>query len=256
MLLEPNRKSERRMNATSNMSSHFKTAPGITLTPNIGPPTASSRSRFPRLQECAHFHYEVSLVDIPLDFKVGMCPAENETNEKPALNPVNGHNLTPSGGINPMVNSMTASMISTASSQSPSVESSIWFHLVVVSHKKQWIIYRNYENFRYLDKFFHDCIFDRKFSCLDELLPLDSSVSIELLASSPTSSILPKKFSKSSEFVKQLRETLEKYLKRFQEISFINPINCGPILNWFEVTNEFALLISSLTISKMIWFMF
>lgn len=224
------------MNTTNNQISHFKA-------PCIGPPTALTRSRFPRLQECAHFHYEVNLVDIPLDFKVAMCPVENENNEKPALNPVNSHNLT-TAGINPMTNSMTASMISTASSQSPTVECSIWFHLVIVSHKKQWIIYRNYENFRYLDKFFHDCIFDRKFSCLEELLPLDASLSTELLASSPTS-ILSKKFSKSSEFVKQLRETLERYLKRFEEISFINPINCGPILNWFEVAKFFALKLKS-----------
>ena len=46
--------------------------------------------------------------------------------------------------------------------------SNIWFHLQVTSNDKKWVINRTYENFRYLDKFLHDCIFDRKFSGLEE----------------------------------------------------------------------------------------
>ena len=42
----------------------------------------------------------------------------------------------------------------------------------------------------------------------------------------------------SSELVKQLRQSLAVYLTRFCEIAFINPINCGPILNWFEIDNK------------------
>ena len=43
----------------------------IMVTPgNIG---SQSKSRFPRLQECAHFHYEVSTVDLPKNFRVVMC---------------------------------------------------------------------------------------------------------------------------------------------------------------------------------------
>ena len=137
---------------------------------------------------------------------------------------------------------MTASMISTASTSYVSTpENSIWFHLIVVAHKKQWIIYRNYENFRYLDKFLHDCIFDRKFSGLEELQPVEFNSS-DFLASSPTASTPTKKSFKSSDLAKQLRETCDKYLKGFHELTFKNSnncgpvLNCGPILNWFEVS--------------------
>ena len=42
--------------------------------------------------------------------------------------------------------------------------------------------------------------------------------------------------SKSNDLIiKQLRQNMANYLSRFCEIAIINPINCGPILNWFEV---------------------
>ena len=188
----------------------------------------SPRSRFPRLVSCAHFHYEMSIVDIPHDFKVYMSSIEDQNNEKPPINISNRHSVGPIGH-NSAANPNLVSMISAPSEPIQSAENSIWFNLIVVSHKKQWIIYRNYEDFCYLDKFFHDCVFDRKFSRLEELQPLDESVLQEILA---TKTIFKPG---SSEIVKKIRENLTKYLNRVQEICFMNSIICGPILNWFEV---------------------
>ena len=209
------------------------------VTPSLTSHHQSSKSRFPRLQECAHFHYEVSTVDIPKNFEVIMC-VESEQSEKPNVN----------NGTSSLSTTPTSTNASTPHSNGSNSESNVWFHLQVTSNDKKWIIYRTYENFRYLDKFLHDCIFDRKFSCLDEPLPLSSMNANEMSASmiSTNSSISSSskqqqqqqqpRINKSSDFFKQLRNQLAIYLTRFCEIAFINPINCGPILNWFEIDNR------------------
>jgi hypothetical protein len=122
---------------------------------------------------------------------------------------------------------MTSSMVSSTGFQTPASSSSasssssssdIWFNVQVTSNEKRWIIYRTYDNFRYLDKYLHDCIFDRKLSCLDELAPTSQQ-------KSPVSS-------------SQLKHQLTNYLSRLSQVVFVNPINCGPILNWFEIDNR------------------
>ena len=209
--------------------------------------SALTKSRFPRMQECAHFHYEVNTVDIPKNFKATMCAGSDS-------DPVNSGMDFSSASSKPNVNAnLSSNLINTVNSHQVSSSgcgdsiSNIWFQLQVTSQEKKWIIYRTYDNFRYLDKFLHDCIFDRKFSCMDELASLsgsscmdeDGSSSMSGSMISNTSSL--KKNSKSvpssqnTELAKQLRQSLAVYLNRFCEIAFINPINCGPILNWFEV---------------------
>ncbi len=222
-------------NNSNNNSSNTNSINSISL---------NMKSRFPRLQECAHFHYEVSTVDIPKNFKIVLC-AETESNEnsKPNLNNNNTNNInststSTSNNNNINNNALTSSTISalsnTNSINSSAADSSFWFHLQVTSNDKKWIIYRTNENFKYLDKHLHDCIFDRKFSLLEE------PVSISSLASGDSVSMYNNTSSKnkskaSEQVVKQLRQSMSNYLARFCEIAFINPINCGPILNWFEV---------------------
>ncbi|RNA32077.1 rho GTPase-activating 32 [Brachionus plicatilis] len=133
----------------------------------------TSKSRFPRLQECAHFHYEVNTVELAKNFKCVMYKPEWEQDD------------------------------------------SAWLQLQVTSNDKKWIIYRSLDNFAYLDKHLHDCIFDRKFSLLDEPGHWPAE---------PTK--------------KHSTKLLNKYLERFGQIAFINPLNCGPILNWFEMDNK------------------
>lgn len=219
---------------------------------------ASHKSRFPRLQECAHFHYEVSTVDLPKNFKVTVCQEnESSTSNEPGSmvnSASSGANLTGSNSSKPNVNSNSSSGSSTTTttnnstaahvlstvntpllsscSSSSSVDNHL-FHLQVTSNDKRWIIYRSYENFRYLDKYLHDCIFDRKFSCLEEP---PASVNC-LLASEPASSSSSKHSMRNNkaDLIKHVKLYMSVYFNRFSEISFVNPINCGPILNWFEV---------------------
>lgn len=209
---------------------------------------SNCKSRFPRLQECAHFHYEVSTVDLPKNFKVIMLgssastdaavssdvSSSNDTHSKPN---VNSTSSSSSGSV-------AAATASTSSiSASTSTSESHLFPVQVTANEKRWIIYRSYENFRYLDKYLHDCIFDRKFSCLDELVALSwpinpdsSSVSGGTISKASKKQVVTS--AATNDFLKQLRQMLAAYLVRFSEIAFVNPINCGPILNWFEVNHS------------------
>ncbi len=154
-----------------------------------------NKSRFPRLQECAHFHYEMSTIDIPKNFnaqlRIDASFSTNDDNEQ---------------------------IINNFKQQFDDHDSTL-FHIQVTSNDKKWILSRTYENFCYLDKHLHDCIFDRKFSCLDEIRKLDNQ-------------------SFNKEQRRNYSRIFAQYLNRFCEIAFINPINCGPILNWFEVDNK------------------
>ncbi|XP_064651535.1 uncharacterized protein LOC135502535 isoform X4 [Lineus longissimus] len=89
-------------------------------------------SRFPKLDDCAHFHYDqVELLEI----KVALT-TENQEN-------IHLH--------------------------SSETENDPTFHVNVSSGGKLWMVRRTYENFRLLDKQLHKCIFDRKFSQLPEI---------------------------------------------------------------------------------------
>lgn len=225
-------------------SLNTSTTAAITTTTNpINNLSLNMKSRFPRLQECAHFHYEVSTVDIPKNFKVTLC-TENDENCKPNFNNnnnfnSNSNNNSTTNNLNLNNNPLTSSTISALSSNSinsNAADSSFWFHLQVTSNDKKWIIYRTNENFKYLDKHLHDCIFDRKFSSLEEPVSVSTLMSSSDVASSLTSSTSKMtKFKTNDVIAKQLRLHMSNYLERFCEIAFINPINCGPILNWFEV---------------------
>lgn len=242
-------------------SSSSATMAGLSLG-SAPPPTAAGancKSRFPRLQECAHFHYEVSTVDLPKNFKVIMLGIDNSSTTT-TLSPSESGGATNDTHAKPNVNStstssnlptsLSSSSTSSSSSSSNNGESYL-FHVQVTANEKRWIIYRSYENFRYLDKYLHDCIFDRKFSALDELVSLSwppgstlndsggagAGGTISKASKKPaTTTTSPA----TSDFLKQLRLTLAAYLTRFSEIAFVNPINCGPILNWFEVSKLFT----------------
>ena len=118
---------------TSSTTTTSSTLAALATPPtNAGPNSANvnaaalGKSRFPRLQECAHFHYEVNTVDLPRNFKATMC-SESDTSQE--------HKSSANHSSSSVLNENT------------------WFHLQVTSNEKKWIIYRTYENFRYLDKF-------------------------------------------------------------------------------------------------------
>ncbi|XP_054259133.1 uncharacterized protein LOC128983900 isoform X2 [Macrosteles quadrilineatus] len=105
------------------------------------------RSRFPKLEECAHFHYEhVELGSI----QISLCEEES------LRQPCDGEG---------------------SSSKAVTVR--------VTSGAQSWLLRRTYDNFRMLDQQLHRCIYDRKFSNLTELpqVPPDSEEGVEQLLS-------------------------------------------------------------------------
>ncbi|XP_052061415.1 uncharacterized protein LOC127701544 isoform X2 [Mytilus californianus] len=134
-------------------------------------------SRFPKLQECAHFHYDfVELGKI----KVCLCDEEQENYR---------HN-----GEDYMERT---------------------FLIKVLSNQKSWNVRRTYKNFRLLDRQLHKCIFDRKFSQLGDLSQQEEG----------------------SRTYEEMETELSSYLQRFSNIAN-SMLNCGTILNWFELDNR------------------
>ncbi|KAK6172262.1 hypothetical protein SNE40_015960 [Patella caerulea] len=95
------------------------------------PSLLDGTTRFPKLEECAHFHYDVVELG-PIE--VHLCDDDRE----------NYHHNEEEG-----------------------IEDT--FLMRVKSNEKAWNIRRTFGNFRSLDKQLHRCIFDRKFSQLVEL---------------------------------------------------------------------------------------
>ncbi|XP_063593993.1 rho GTPase-activating protein 33-like [Penaeus indicus] len=95
-------------------------------------------TRFPRLDQCAHFHYEY--VELP-PLTVTLVSEE--------LKPL-------------------SSGCSSGSSEDTENRSLL---VQVGSLGRSWVLRRTYENFRFLDRQLHRCCYDRKFSHLPELPP-------------------------------------------------------------------------------------
>ncbi|MBN3302539.1 RHG32 protein, partial [Amia calva] len=94
-----------------------------------------TKGHFPKLAECAHFHYE------NVDFGTVQLALADEQNE-----------VTRNG-----------------------CESRELVYLVqICCQGRSWIVKRSYEDFRVLDKHLHLCIYDRRFSQLPELPRFDS----------------------------------------------------------------------------------
>ncbi|KAF6724841.1 Rho GTPase-activating protein 32 [Oryzias melastigma] len=94
------------------------------------------RGHFPRLAECAHFHYET------VDFGNVQLTFAEEQNEGPKV------------GLD---------------------SKELVFLIQITCQGRNWIVRRSYEDFRVLDKHLHLCIYDRRYSQLPEL-PRHSSL--------------------------------------------------------------------------------
>ncbi|XP_044740491.1 GTPase-activating protein CdGAPr isoform X2 [Chrysoperla carnea] len=107
--------------------------------------------RFPKLQECAHFHYE----------RVQLCPLQVSLQ-------VNNGDIS--------IHSLQHT--SRGSDENPEED---WYTVQVTSNNECWLLQRTLENFVKLDSQLHQCIFDRKVSQLTELthhLPAESVADI------------------------------------------------------------------------------
>ncbi|XP_028430300.1 rho GTPase-activating protein 32 [Perca flavescens] len=88
------------------------------------------RGHFPRLEECAHFHYEtVDFGNVQLDF-------------------ADGQSEGPKSGLD---------------------SKELVFLIQITCQARNWLVKRSYEDFRVLDKHLHLCIYDRRYSHLTEL---------------------------------------------------------------------------------------
>eukprot|EP00095_Tigriopus_kingsejongensis_P002223 snap_masked-scaffold817_size93049-processed-gene-0.1 protein:Tk02223 transcript:snap_masked-scaffold817_size93049-processed-gene-0.1-mRNA-1 annotation:"rho cdc42 rac gtpase-activating protein rics" len=91
-------------------------------------------ARFPRLQDCAHFHYEFT--------EIGPIQLELVDRDEELRS------------VNPSVDPGDSWLIS----------------VQVTSKGRTWIVRRSYENFVLLDKQSHQCIYDRRYSQLPEIV--------------------------------------------------------------------------------------
>ncbi|KAL4229188.1 Rho GTPase-activating protein 32 [Mactra antiquata] len=132
-------------------------------------------TRFPKLQDCAHFHYDT--VDIN-SLKVHLFDDDNEQNH---------HNG----------------------------ESSKYFYVRITSNNVTWLVRRTLQNFRMLDNKLHRCIFDRKFSQLQEISLIEPELSSE----------------------QEIYDIIKDYLSRFTSLAG-SMLNCGSVLNWLEIDNR------------------
>lgn len=99
----------------------------------------ADKTRFPKLEDCAHFHYECTEIG-PLKTVIiedQLCP---KSPRKCAKCERNGKN-------NPC---------------------SCVYSIEVTSHSKSWVVRRSLENFALLDEQLHKCIYDRRYSRLPE----------------------------------------------------------------------------------------
>ncbi|XP_059176318.1 uncharacterized protein LOC131956003 isoform X2 [Physella acuta] len=157
---------------------------------HISPPTqgggqsqlGSELTRFPKLEEYAHFHYE--LVEIP-SLKLSLCGDDSS---------IYKHNTEPPNDLR--------------------------MFLVTVSAEKSWMIRRSVENFATLDKQLHRCIYDRRFSQLEDL----KAAQLETKTRA------------------EVQPVIEKYLSRFSELAGKagggGMVNCGSVLSWMEMDNR------------------
>ncbi|XP_062895029.1 rho GTPase-activating protein 33 isoform X1 [Mobula hypostoma] len=134
------------------------------------------RGHFPKLADCAHFHYE-SVDFRTVQLSLAAQPPDTERNELAIKD--------------------------------------LRFLVKVVCQGKEWLVRRSWEDFRMLDSHLHQCIYDRRFSQLPELPPLQAQ----------------------SDDIEDITSELVDYLARLSNIAD-NKINCGPVLTWMEIDNK------------------
>lgn len=108
--------------------------------------------RFPKLEECAHFHYErVQLGRIAVE----LLKDKSDPHANVTLSDLNASLATP-----------------TTTTQAPS--HNIWFIIRVTAEKSEpFLIRRSFENMKMLDEMLHRCVYDRKISCLTDLSDME-----------------------------------------------------------------------------------
>lgn len=112
--------------------------------------------RFPKLEECAHFHYErVQLGTVNVKLIEDKSDIQSSSN-------ASQHEGSAIGGANHTSNTC-------------------WFIIRVTAEKSEpFLIRRSLENLQLLDEMLHRCVYDRKISGLMDLNELDTEANDDL----------------------------------------------------------------------------
>ncbi|XP_055342347.1 LOW QUALITY PROTEIN: uncharacterized protein LOC129590925 [Paramacrobiotus metropolitanus] len=179
--------------------------------------SAASDSRFPRLQDCAHFHYE----------RVGLSRLQVSLYQGATASLVSSTECCLSDDNKCLANNSSDATSSALRWASRAVyhgvdeaSGELFFTLSVSCNAKHWLIRRSWPHLLKFDKQLHTCCYDRGFS---QLTPLTS-----LGAGRPDG---------GRETIEALKGPLSAYLARFSQIAG-NLINCAPVLSWLELDNR------------------
>lgn len=164
-----------------------------------------SYCRFPKLEECAHFHYErvqlghilFRLVEDKSDLQSSSAASQYD--------------------VGAAANNSTASAATATSNNAPS-PSSHWFIIKVSAEKSDsYLIRRSLENIKMLDEMLHRCVYDRKISGLQDMSEIDVAAADR--------GDLP------------LETVVATFLNQFSTI-MSDSLTCGPVLTWFQLDNK------------------
>ncbi|XP_058821898.1 GTPase-activating protein CdGAPr isoform X2 [Topomyia yanbarensis] len=178
-------------NASSD-STHIKSA-NLTRSQNLG-----GSCRFPKLEECAHFHYE--------RVQLGKLSVRLVADEK------NDSQLGPQSGQSSLLASTDLSSSQTAGSGGRNN----WFIIrITAGRSDSFMIKRSFENMCFLDEMLHRCVYDRRVSELENLKEMDVS-------------------DKGDD---ELEALVGLYLSRLSMIAS-DAMTCGPVLTWLQIDNK------------------
>lgn len=154
--------------------------------------------RFPKLEECAHFHYERVQLGALL---VQLLDDKSEQLGSSIASQSIGGELAHS--------SLRSSCFS---------PESCWFIIRVSPQRcEPFLIKRSYENMQMLDEMLHRCVYDRKISGLRNMCELEAESELQ---SEP-----------------EVEYAVAKYLERFSKIAS-DSLTCGTILTWLQLDNK------------------
>ncbi|XP_053958607.1 GTPase-activating protein CdGAPr isoform X1 [Anastrepha ludens] len=167
---------------------------------------AGKSCRFPKLEECAHFHYERVQLGA---FSVRLVDDKSELLNSSIASQSIGGDIAGSQLGQALSSSGTGP--SSYRSFSPA---NCWFIIKVFPHScDPFLVKRSFDNMQMLDEMLHRCVYDRKISGLKNLEEMDF---------------------KSEEDVEY---AVAKYLERFSKIAS-DSLTCGTILTWLQLDNK------------------
>jgi len=162
--------------------------------------------RFPKLDECAHFHYErVQLGQLRvrlIDDNNKRQQQEQQDLQNDTASSISSYTIGHNNTNNVLYNNKTINI------------NNYWFIIKVTAGRSDtFLIKRSLDNLKMLDELLHRCVYDRKISGLRCLKDIDDEVD------------------------DCLENIVGMYLNRFTMIAS-DSITCGPVLTWLQLDNK------------------